>query len=144
MFLNITFLGVFAKICSKILRKVSFLGFGLFSYIKDPQMYRKRQYQKSTASHGPMTLIFSERLFYLYTNQESPILEQFERKVSFWDTLINVFPAYLLNYNKYECNQDFCGKIPNKYPLFVEMQLPNPKKAHHEDPTTSHYCTQGF
>ena len=59
-------------------------------------------------------------------------------------TTINVFPAYLLNYNKYECNQDFCGKIPNKYPLFVEMQLPNPKKAHHEDPTTSHYCTQRF
>ena len=88
MFLTITFLGVFAKVCSKILRKVSFLGFGLFSYIKDPQMYRKRQYQKSTASHGPVTLIFSERLFYLDTNQESPILEQFERKVSFWDTLI--------------------------------------------------------
>ena len=50
-------------------------------------MYRKRQYQKSTASHGPVTLIFSERLFYLDTNQESPILEQSERKVSFWNTL---------------------------------------------------------
>ena len=50
-------------------------------------MYRKRQYQKSTASNGPVMLIFSERLFYLDTNQESPILEQFERKVSFWDTL---------------------------------------------------------
>ena len=59
-------------------------------------------------------------------------------------TTINVFPAYLLNYNKYECNQDFCGKIPNKYSHFVEMQLPNPKQAHHEDPTTSHYCLQGF
>ena len=35
-----------------------------------------------------MKLILPEKLFYLITNQESLILEQFERKVSFWDTVL--------------------------------------------------------
>ena len=52
-----------------------------------------------------MTLIFSERLFYLDTNQESPILEQFERKVSFWDTL---------KYTKVEIRTTPVDKVQNK------------------------------
>ena len=104
------FLGFLQKYAVKSLEKCHFWVFWLFSYIKDPQMYRKRQYQKSTASHGPVTLIFSERLFYLDTNEESPILEQSERKVSFWDTL-----SYPPKIGLPTCKNFF----PHCYPLHI-------------------------